>query len=217
MRKSAFTLIELLVVIGIIALLASIALPAFRQAMEKAHGTQDANNLRQLGIGFTAYLGDNSDTMITTTTSGTNTWESAIGPSSAANYVSDWHAFLSPFDKRQYVGGPPTASVATVSYGMNSLVLSSTNPNSTSFTHPSMLMLLGPSETSKPNTSTTPTFTGNSASNNQVTATPGNGGVMAYNTLLNVLYEDGHVGTVTAINYNTLTYNSSEFWNPFAP
>lgn len=220
MRNRAFTLIELLVVIAIIGILAAIAMPAYQSVQEKAHGVKEANNLKQIGIGVTAFLGDNSDSMFTTaSTTGSNSWQSQIGPNGSTNYVSDWHTFLSPFDHRGYTSSLP----ANVSFGMNTYVLSSTNNSATSFPHPSALCLVAPNAILQPATSRNLVFSGNSSSNTIVAPGTGVAGEMSYNSIINVLYQDGHVGTVkTDINdFNSQTFNpnttgQSEFWQPLA-
>ncbi len=80
-RKN-FTLIELLIVIAIIAILASMLLPALNNAREAANRTKCLGQLRNCGQAFLLYAADNND-IFTTNGPGKNTapwWMGQVAP-----------------------------------------------------------------------------------------------------------------------------------------
>jgi len=60
-KAKGFTLIELLVVIAIIAVLMAVLMPSLSRAREQGKRAACLNSLKQLGLAWIAYAGDNDD------------------------------------------------------------------------------------------------------------------------------------------------------------
>lgn len=115
--RRGFTLIELLVVIAIIALLASILLPVFATARERARQSSCLNNEKQMGTAILTYTQDYDEKMPPPTDTGnagtTLGWAGKIYP-----YVKSAGVFKCPDDS---TAAPPVATPQffNCSYGFN--------------------------------------------------------------------------------------------------
>jgi prepilin-type N-terminal cleavage/methylation domain-containing protein len=95
--SSAFTLIELLIVIAIIAILASIALPAFIGVQRRAKQTKDLSNAKQIAIALRQFALDNNGEFPNKPYSfGLAYTDSSLLPLSSSNVSNDAFRWLIP-------------------------------------------------------------------------------------------------------------------------
>ncbi|MCI0747330.1 MAG: prepilin-type N-terminal cleavage/methylation domain-containing protein [Verrucomicrobia subdivision 3 bacterium] len=77
--RAAFTLIELLVVMAVIAILASLLMPAIASAKKRARNTQCLSNLKQIGVATQLYLQDSEGVLqLDALIPGSNTWATIL-------------------------------------------------------------------------------------------------------------------------------------------
>ncbi|OGV72917.1 MAG: hypothetical protein A3K19_20830 [Lentisphaerae bacterium RIFOXYB12_FULL_65_16] len=100
-----FTLIELLVVISIIAILASLLLPALATAREKGRQVVCLGNLKQWGIVHAVYSEENNDMIV----------PYAVG--AAVNAMKWWYETIAPDVPDKEMFKCPGVNGATVGYG----------------------------------------------------------------------------------------------------
>jgi prepilin-type N-terminal cleavage/methylation domain-containing protein/prepilin-type processing-associated H-X9-DG protein len=106
----AFTLVELLVVIGIIAILAGLAYPAYQRVAASGKAAACISNLRQLGAGLNAYLNEHEMRMPVLKIARESTSDDVpVIDNTLDKYLQDRSVFACPADMKNFAGRTGTS------------------------------------------------------------------------------------------------------------
>jgi prepilin-type N-terminal cleavage/methylation domain-containing protein len=124
-QSGGFTLVELLVVIGIIAILAGVALGPITGGIKKAHESGAMQTCRTIAVAEFQYANDNNGSYPDGADAGAIASELVSG-----NYASDPKIFFIPGDQNYvpYTPGGTTAVIAKSAVSYDFLGVSGTNP-----------------------------------------------------------------------------------------
>jgi len=95
--RSGFTLVELLVVMGIIAILAAVATPAYVNVLAHARTAKCAGNLRSIASAMITYAGDNNGNLPESGGTLYHTGYSTPSPASSTGPSTSWTEQLEPY------------------------------------------------------------------------------------------------------------------------
>jgi len=98
--KKRFTLIEMMVVLAIIAILASLLVPALGRARKVARLTACASNMRQIYVASSMFSGDNNKYVVWST--GVISWDDLLGKGYDGRNITD----QAMYDKKKLAEAP---------------------------------------------------------------------------------------------------------------
>ena len=183
-----FTLVELLVVIAVIAILASMLLPALQKARENTKKIQCVNQLKQLSVAFSSYANDYNDWLprSTTPTRWINAIESYVGLSGVLYTNENRCGILKcPSWQRTSLYNNPGLSYC-INYHIAGVPY---HKKLSRISQPSTILLLGDSTTASTDASRNYAYDGSATYRF----------LARHLKYINVLYCDGHVSAVTHV------------------